>query len=290
MSQEYHDFDQEVRKALTNAPAVWTEQCPEPEILLDWIDRETAHPKAAVLLDHVISCAYCRGEFAALCEIRGRVPVTARPPRTANKITAWVAELMEQGFTLPVKALRASFQTMGYASAVRSVDLGRGVSVPTDLRPAWTAIRTLTPALRWAADRPASEYIVTVRRKRGRRPDDLVWEASAGSERRLAIPEQAGLEPGGIYLWRATARTAAEERSSPPVCFAVLTDTTRRQLEALEPQTQEGTPERIALCEAFGLYDEALQQVEMLIAQRPTDDALPAIRTRLLNQSAGLLP
>jgi hypothetical protein len=287
MSKESQEIDDAVRKALKGAPVVWTPQCPEPEALLEWIDRETVHPQAALLLDHVFSCAYCRGEFAALCAVRGRVPVAAATPRLADRIAAWVAELMEQNFTSPVRSVRLALQGMGPAVALRVADLGRGPAAPTALRPAWTAVRTSSPTVRWSVDRPAPEYVVTVKPKKNRKRDGLVWEGGVGAERHLTLPEQAGLEPGGVYLWQVTAREAGEEKSSAPVWFAVLGGAARRQLEALEPHTGDGTPERVALYEAYGLYDEALQQAEGLSAQHPEDAALAAIRARLQKQMAG---
>jgi hypothetical protein len=281
MPKESHDLDRAVRTALTNASAVWTEQCPEPETLLDWIDREEVHPQAAALLDHVIFCAYCRGEFAEMCELRGRVPISARPVRPPSRIATWVAELIREGFTLPIRSMRPGLQTLRPAFVSRSLNLGGGIAAPTGLRPAWTKVRTPSPTLRWSAEQAAPEYIVTIRQKKARKPEEVLWESSAGRERDLIIPSEAGLEPGGLYLWLVTAVIDGMETSSVPVSFSVLTKSTRCQLEALEPFAEEGTPERVALYEAFGLYDEALHQAGRLDLGPGNEKIAQRIRQRL---------
>ena len=286
MSEEMKQFYESVQDALRHEPDRWTPDCPEPETLLDWAERGDTHPEATPLLDHLMACGFCRRAYTLMCETRtsARVPAPQRHPPRLSKLRAWANELVTDGIATPIRALRTALQTMDRLASSSAPALMRAIHAPSDLRPAWTAVRTQTPALRWSADHPAREYIVLVTPHTGRKPRQPVWEGSAGSERHLTLPEQAGLEPGGLYLWQVIARAAGDETVCPPVCFCVLTDPARRQMEALEAQTEDGTLERVALLEAFGLYDEALQQIEAMIGRRPEDITLESVRAKLLDR------
>ena len=49
MPAEIENIQQTLRSALRREKAVWSEQCPSPETLLNWVEQEQAHPQAASL-------------------------------------------------------------------------------------------------------------------------------------------------------------------------------------------------------------------------------------------------
>jgi hypothetical protein len=286
MPQKPDDFRRSVRAALPGVTPVWTPSCPEPETMLDWVEQGEAHPQAAALLDHLLGCAYCRREHAEMREIRVLSPLrpAPMPARVAARLRGWTDELVTAGFAAPVALARHALAALDRLAPMPALAVTRGASAPTSLRPASTAIRTPNPILRWSAAGSAQEYSVLVTRHTGRKVPQRVWEGSAGAERHLALPEEARLAPGGVYLWQVTARTGDHESVSAPAAFSVMTDRMQRQVEALERHTDEASLDRIGLYEAFGLFEEALQQVEALALLRPDDSTLSAIRTGLLEK------
>ena len=81
-------------------------------------------------------------------------------------------------------------------------------AVPVPLRPAFTGVRSTTPTLEWSATPAAREYRVTVAGEDG----GIVWESSAGTDTRLAVPSSMlqrdrvhPLASGSGWCWRRSA-------------------------------------------------------------------------------------
>ncbi len=299
------DLRSPIREALRAEQAVWTPECPEPETLLDWIEQEDAHPQAAHLLDHLISCAYCRREYAAMRETwtLAREPApqavgasadfhVAQTPAVAGrtlhslprKVGEWMQALLTAGFTDPIQSVRDALHSIQLQTTSLAPALTRGGGMATSLRPAFTAIRSLQPTLQWPATERAQEYVVVIARqtqKQGRRP---IWTGSTSLQTHLTLPEQAGLAPGGVYFWQVTALQDDLEFPSPSVGFMILTETQKRQVETLEQQAAGSDLTLVSLYEAYGLYEEALQQLEALIQLSPDDEVLQSFRTQLLQR------
>jgi hypothetical protein len=277
---------QAIRAALRGEEAVWTPQCLEPETLLEWVEAGERHPGDAKLLDHVLGCAYCRREYADTLDawmLSHPIAGTATPPVSGpiTKLEAWLRELIAEGITQPIKAVQAVLASLDHLTAPALSLVTRSPETPADLRPAATAVRTLQPTLRWSAALPAYEYRVTLIRHTGRGRGREIWEGSAGSGMELTLPEQVGIEPGGVYLWHVTALRGDLESYSPTVGFAVLTEQMQQQLETQERTAADSPLARIALYEAYGLYAEALEEARTLIALEPADPIPHTIVARL---------
>ena len=146
--------------------------------------------------------------------------------------------------------------------------------LPTPVSPVLTAIRSATPTLQWTPVASAREYVVSVAGEDG----TVVWQANTGTQTRVAVPP-ATLQRGRVYFWQAEASVAGQTRLSPAVGFWLVDDETLRAIEAIE-KTHEGSALiRASAYAAYGLYDEALAQVERLRAINPDNRSLETMRT-----------
>ncbi len=295
MPSKQSKFRASVQVALRSEPSVWTPQCPEPETLLDWIEQDNAYPDAAILLDHIGSCAYCRREYVALQETwnLARRPVldlaasvAARPAMQGipRKVAAWRDQLLQEGFTSPMRAVQAALERIDRAVALAMPEPVRSLHSPSNLRPAFTAIRSLHPHLTWTAAEGTNTYLVMVFQSQGRQGLRQVWRGSVGQQTRFTLPEEAELEPGKVYLWQVIALHEHVESPAAPVGFATVTEPQRDSVEALEQEVGDMPLALASLYEAHGLYEEALEQIEKAI---PLDTAPETVRTlqeRLLAQ------
>jgi hypothetical protein len=272
------DNRQWMRKVLRHETAERTPRCPDPETLLDWLEQGDKHPEADQLLAHLFSCAHCRQQRVALREIRVLSGVEQIEPGILSglpaKVEKWVRELIAEGMIAPVAQVRTALgRLQGMAPA-------RGLESLSDLWPAGTAIRTGRPTLRWSGGLSAREYKIVILLV-GRNGLQPAWEGSGGSEQQLTLPEEAELKPGN-YLWQVVALTEHEKVPSNLVGFVVLREPMRQEIEALERKVENSPLARIGLYEAYGLYEEALQQVEALLQLNAEDETARRIHKQLL--------
>ncbi|MCW3098110.1 MAG: hypothetical protein JWL77_3728 [Chthonomonadaceae bacterium] len=262
--------------ALSSQEPVWTQECLEPEALLDWIEQGQKHPGAGKILSHLTTCAYCRQHYGEIAEIRAPVSLQQADPLPL-KVRRWVQSLTADGIAQPVRWAQAVLAQIDHASETSLLPSTRGPA-PHIIRPAFTVVRSLQPTLRWSGAARADEYIVDIVSQNRPR---MVWRGSAGSNLYLALPEPAILRPGGVYLWQVTARAGDAVSFSPAVAFAVLTEPIRQQVTALERELANSPLALIGLYETYGLYEEALQQIDRLIELNADDLVVRAIRSNL---------
>ena len=162
----------------------------------------------------------------------------------------------------PITTLRAPLERLDRLALTLNTAAVRSLQTPRALQPAFTAIRSLQPTLRWTPVEAAQEYVVVVARSReGMRPRP-VWNGIADTVGPLTLPCEAGLEPGSMYLWQVIARTGEQEQASPAAAFLLLSEAMQRQAEALAQEAGDSPLARISVYEAYGLYEEALQEAE----------------------------
>lgn len=296
---EIKDNRQWMRSMLRQETADWTPQCPDPETLLDWLNLGDRHPEAKQLLAHLFSCAHCRQQRVALREI---LALSAESQREATsridpgilqdlpmKVRKWVRELVADGRTaIRARSVSAALDLLAVAS-VRSLEssaLTRSLEKPVDLRPANTAVRSGRPTLHWSAVAPAKEYEIDILRPVGRKGLlESVWNGPAGSEQQLTLPEEAELRPGS-YLWQVIALTDDGKVFSDMAGFVVLKESIRQEIELLEHNMENSRLARIGLYEAYGLYEEALQQAEALIQLHAEDETVHRIHSQLAQRTS----
>lgn len=282
-----NDYGQWMRGVLQHETAAWTPQCPDSETLLDWLEQGDEHPKAEQLLAHLFSCAHCRQQRVALREIRSLSGVIQ--PQAANlifaaslhalpaKLRKRVHELIEDGITVPIVSIRKALERLQALTPA----LARGQESLFDLRPSGTAIRSGRPTLFWSAQFHAQEYEISILQSVGSTGLHAVWEGNAGSSHQLTLPEASELKPG-IYLWQVIAITEHRKVPSDLVGFVVLKEPERREIDSLEQKIDSSPLARIGLYEAYGLYEEALQQTETLLQLNTEDETARKIHTQLL--------
>jgi hypothetical protein len=298
MSAEIRSYDRLVRGAMRREVAVQGPDCPEPETLLDWIEQEEAHPAAALLLGHLFTCAYCRREYTDLCRIvamrAASRPTLADIARSLpDRARSWARELITAGITTPVASIRVALQNVDRlaAASLRSgPGSAYGAETPYDLRPAFTAVRSTQPVLRWSAEQVAPEYQVVVQPQTGRRRNRAAGPFSAGPEMTLTLPETAALQPGGVYLWQVIAHDGGRKQPSAPAGFVVLTEAARRRVEALEQDLADSPLGLIGLYESHGLYAEAVLQAETLLQSHGAEVEAVTIHERLLRRLSSQAP
>ena len=165
-------FRRDIGEAFRSEPAHWTPQCLEPETLLDWIEQDETHPQSATLLEHMSACAYCRQEYAAMRETwaLARHPMLQSTVSSATnavrgvprKVAAWIEQLLQEGLTTPVHAAQKVLMRMDHALASASPVAVRNAQSVSNLRPAFTAIRSSHLRLTWSPTDRAEEYLVTI--------------------------------------------------------------------------------------------------------------------------------
>jgi len=267
-----------MRKVLRQETAERTPQCPDPETLLDWLEQGDRHPEAGRLLAHLFSCAHCRQQRVALREIRVLSGAEQIEPETVSglpaKVGKWVRDLIAEGMIAPVAQVRTAL------GRLQEMAPARGPESLSALSPAGTAIRTGRPTLRWSGGLSAREVKIVILLV-GRNGLQPAWEGNGSSEQQLTLPEEAELKPGN-YLWQVVALTEHEKLPSSLVGFVVLREPMRQEIAALERKVENSPLARIGLYEAYGLYEEALQQAEALLQLNAEDETARRIHQRLL--------
>ena len=251
-----------VHSALRAQKAVWTPQCPAPDTLLDWMERKDAHPQAGFISSHFITCAYCRRYHADLCKIRAKP--TLDLSHLPVSLKALVSKLAAQDILAPVDSLLASFEKMKELLAPPAMvrfapSAQRSDVVSLSLRSTLTAVRSSQPTLQWEGDTMAQTVEVVILHADGRQ-----WQGRAPAAVPFTVPEEAGLEPEGIYEWQVIAHSDAyhEPLLSPTAAFVVLSEALAQQVTELERAAGENILARISIYETYGLYDDALQALE----------------------------
>jgi Domain of Unknown Function (DUF928) len=126
----------------------------------------------------------------------------------------------------------------------------------------------------------AKQYTVHVEQQI-RRSRSAVWTGSAGPNTQITLPKEAILEPGGTYLWYASAEIGEIEFSTPVAAFVILPEQLQQEVETLLPSIKDNPLPLISLYERYGLYEEALELVGKLMNANPEDSVVIEIRSKL---------
>lgn len=172
----------------------------------------------------------------------------------------------------------ATLRSEGTRGTLRGAKEGE-MSKPIPLSPVLTAIRSLCPTLRWAGVPRAQEYKVRVADK----DDKCVWEGSTRTQTQVALPSGV-LRRGQVYFWQVEAIVEGQSHLSPAAGFWVLSERELHEVEKAEQKYKGSTLVRASMYAAHGLYEEALERVEILMGMNPTSPLVQAILYNLRRQ------
>jgi anti-sigma factor ChrR (cupin superfamily) len=270
-------------------------------------DREMAE-------SHLERCASCRAEAAQLQALQallqaqpeeGFAPLprtafafqdTARPVTLDRNGTALleeartlprslaerVRELLTDGLVTPVR----SFQTA--LDAWRNANLPaaalRGQAHPIPLSPVATSIRATSPILRWEAVPAAEEYTVLLAHQESKTQRRLLWKQSLQDQTEIEVPTEIALKPGALYVWQVTTAVNGAPVRSPYAWFVRLSD---KEVQAVEKAERAAASSALALAglyERYGLYEEALAQLQAFATASPDSPETKQLLERLRTQ------
>jgi hypothetical protein len=179
-----------------------TAPCPEPEAIRALVRREGAEEARLATLDHVMSCADCRGEFDLLrsIDLAGeQAGAVARPSRRWLAPAALAASLL-----LGVVVGRLALSGAPEREVVRSGDRDRvALAAPP------SEASTGSPILfAWHPVADATRYRLEVLTADG----DVVLEAET-ADTAIVVRSAADLAPGEYQWWVAATVSGATARS-----------------------------------------------------------------------------
>jgi hypothetical protein len=202
--------------------------------------------------------------------------VTLPPP-----LTATVNDLISTGEIKP-DALTSRFESTLSEEATRSVPSGSTATGPLPMlsSPVLTAVRSLTPTLRWTGVPSAQGYRVVVAD-----PDrTVVKDFRVGSQTQFAVPAGT-LQRGQAYVWQIEATVDGAPQMSSVGGFWVLSEAALREVDNAERTYSNSALVLAITYSARGLYDDALAQVDKLVVLNPGNPQLLKFRNRLRSRS-----
>jgi hypothetical protein len=150
------------------------------------------------------------------------------------------------------------------------------------LSPILTVVRSARPTLKWqkvAAAQKEQKYEVTV----VDRDDNPIWTGSVATTQVTLPPDK--LKPGQIFFWQVeTSINGKLLRSPEGVGFWVLDEESLREVEAAERNYKTSALALVTVYEKYGLYEEALMQVERLKKKNPNNPLVPMMLKNLRRQ------
>lgn len=272
--------------------------CLQPEALLDWVEQGSRYWDKSRSQKHILTCADCRRAYVQMLEIRAlQRKAIERAGLLSARIAVWRDHLRENRVIVPLPRVRAALQRLTTGLAANEMTLAVRGGESSDIleySPAFTAIRTTQPQLRWAAVPFALSYSVEVKRRRGNSRPRLVGTYEAGAEHSYTLPQEAGIEAGGVYEWQVTARKEYPHQDdfSPCLRFFVLREALQQEVAALEQEADDSALARIGIYLVYGLYEEAMREGDRLLASNEDKAAqqiniqLQQHRARLFSESA----
>lgn len=190
-----------------------------------------------------------------------------------------VRELVTTGVVTPQEpGLVAAASKSG--SATRSTHV-MGTQPPRPLSPVRVATRSTTPTLRWEPVAKAQGYtvrIVSYAKDEGN--ERIVWNYSVEAQTQLSVPE-GYLRPGRVYFWQVETLIKGRASISPVVGFWVLDKKALRQVELAEREYKSSALVLAGVYAKYGLYEEAIAQIERLAAQNPDNPSVQVILRKL---------
>ena len=190
-------------------------------------------------------------------------------------------ELIETGLVTPVDNAHLAMASIDDLTrdAQRRAQGAEG-SLPVPLSPIFTAIRPVTPTLRWISVPGAQAYQVRIAYPPDREDGKIVWEASVGTNIQVTLPPGV-LQSGQVYLWQVETSVEGRSRVSPEAGFWVIDAESLRKVTAAEQRYRRSALARASVYEAYGLYEEALSQIERLVRMNPTSPRAQAMLDQL---------
>ena len=212
----------------------------------------------------------------------GTVRLSGQKP-LLSPFDQWVREFVKTGTVKPTKPVQLALAILSSEAMLhrlRSAQNEEEMNKPVLLSPVLTAVRSLRPTLRWESVPKAQEYKVRVVDK----DDKIVWEGSAGAETNLTLPEGV-LCRGQVYIWQVEAVT--EERSflSPAIGFWVLSEKELREVRQAEQKVKGSALALASLYTRYGLYEEALAQLNDLAKMNPKNPFVQGLLHTLSRQT-----
>ena len=149
-------IEQKLAEAMREQSPAWTQNCPEPEAWLDWIEQGAAFPDSERLTKHLFTCGFCRREYDAIQETLAAVPIEAAlpapdapafaaPPLSLReRMRRWLASLTPRPFSLALGGAAIAL------IAFLSVKTAAGFRAESDKRAALAQVASLTQELREA--------------------------------------------------------------------------------------------------------------------------------------------
>jgi len=190
-------------------------------------------------------------------------------------------ELIENGFAPPTEDARlalAVINDLTLDSQRRAQD--KGNSLPVPVSPILTAIRPGNPTLHWNSVPGAQGYQVRIAYPPDREDGKVIWEASVGTSTQAPVPPGV-LQSGQVYLWQVETSVEGRSRVSPEAGFWVLDANSLRKVVTAERNYRRSALVRASVYETYGLYEEALSQVERLAKKNPNSSRAQAMLNQL---------
>ena len=179
-----------------------------------------------------------------------------------------VKELIVHGKAAPVRTLLSALAVVPSQANLRSVREPFSLAPEENLRtptvmlhsPVATATKTSRPVFRWSCEEAAEFKIVIARADTG----EHVWEAETGTETSIIFPGE--LQRGKVYLWQVETNAMA---ISDVGWFWVMDEASLAEVQQTERSFGLSALTLVAVYEAYGLYDDAEEQLAKLMELNP---------------------
>jgi hypothetical protein len=200
--------DEELRRAYqagTSARPMGRRECPGVEAIAALVEREGKEADRLALLDHIMACSACRGDFELLRSAHLAAPAASQRRFRLLALAASIALLVGLG-------------AMGLWSRLRipQPDIRRASGGEVELvAPSSGAVLNLPLQLAWHPVRETTVYTVELLTDGGRLLRS--WETT---DTTVSVPVSAPEPQAGRYAWWVRARLRdGTERRSPVVRF-----------------------------------------------------------------------
>jgi tetratricopeptide (TPR) repeat protein len=206
------------------------------------------------------------------------------PDKATQKLPASIAQSVAE-FVATGAVTPAEPKTVAIASNQGSPTrggIGEGPAL-VPLSPALTAVRSTNPTLRWEPTPGAQRYKITIAYPKNKENGRVIRQEIVESQTQLTLPSGA-LKQGQIYFWQVETVVEGRVRISPAVGFWALSEKTLHAVEAVERDYNSSALTLASVYAKYGLYEEALSQIERLAALNPNNPAAQMMLQRLRRQ------
>ncbi|HXP62015.1 MAG TPA: hypothetical protein VN829_16080 [Dongiaceae bacterium] len=203
-------------------------------------------------------------------------------------LPAWcaarAAELLSGRAVAPAPGFAGVLDQLQPASAVLSGP-GEQQVKPVLLSPACTVVRSAPPWFRWRGVTGATNYQFLLSRASD---TSLMADIPAGVVTNFSWPAaRRDLRPGETYAWQIEASVRSGTKISVPARFYVLNASELSELDGTEKLCRRSAVMMLALHESWGLWDEAVRDLEAVRGLNPGSDAVSRIGKELAHRRGG---